>query len=195
MTLQLSDLHHVRWSLFGFLLALAAASAAILYGTSDAARAQDGQQEAQRRLASARNRLATATADQANIKKFAPEYDALLERNVIGDVQRAQWVEGMERIRKLQRIPGLRYTIAAQQHFAPNLLPDAGDLDLDRSGMDMQFDLLHEGQLIDFLDALNSGRYGRFVLDHCALERSDTVQEIKAECSGGWLALKKREAG
>lgn len=194
MTPCLSDLRHVKWSLLGFLLALAAACAAILYGTGVAARAQAGQLEMQHRLDSARSQLAAANADRATIQSFAPEYDVLLERHVIGDVRRSEWVEGMERIRKQERIPGLRYTIAPQQPYAPGLSLDSGNFTLDRSGMDMQFDLLHEGQLISFLDALNADVNGRFVLEHCALERNGAQPRLKAECAGGWLTLQKRDA-
>ena len=59
--------------------------------------------------------------------------------------------------------------------------------------MTLQFNLLHEGQLVNFFDALRTNINGLFILDHCTLERyADTNIQLKAECSGGWLTLKNR---
>ena len=82
--------------------------------------------------------------------------------------------------------------------FTPPL--SNGNFELNLSGMTLQLDLLHEGQLINFLDVLSKEMKGRFLLDHCSIDRSGTVTDtnpvaqLKAECAGGWLTLKNRNA-
>jgi hypothetical protein len=187
-----SDLPYIRWSLFGFLLALGAGGTAVWYGGNFVERANSGQQAAQHRLNETRKQLAAVNTDRENMQNYALEYGALLEGNIVGDEQRLEWIEGMERIRRQSRLPDFSYAIMPQQPYAPAILPDNGNFKLAMSSMSMQFRLLHEGQLIAFLDALHNEVKGRFVLERCAMERYDT--QLKAECAGGWLTLKKRGA-
>ena len=72
-----------------------------------------------------------------------------------------------------------------------------------RSDMSLTFDLLHEGQLIRFFDALRSSINGWFMLDGCSVTRTDnasdnskagSVPQLKAECKGGWLTLKNQNS-
>jgi hypothetical protein len=131
---------------------------------------------------------------------YAHEYHALVESKIIGGEQRLDWIEGMDKIRKQNHVLDFKYTIAPQQPYTPPLPVDSGDYDLKLSTMTLHFDLLHEDQLIDFFDALRREMKGRFILDHCALERTSaapengTVPQLKADCSGGWLTLQKRGA-
>jgi hypothetical protein len=191
MTFTRSDLPHLGWSLFGFLLALGTGGGAILYGNNIARQAERELQAAQKRLDTARSQLAAASADRENLRDYAAEYDALLERKIIGDERRLEWVEGMERIRNRGRLPEFSYAIAPQQPYTSAALPNNGSFEPGISRMSMQFGLLHEGQLITFLDALRNDVPGRFVLERCAVERDDA--RLRAECEGGWLTLKKRD--
>jgi hypothetical protein len=62
--------------------------------------------------------------------------------------------------------------------------------------MKLQFDLLHEAQLLDFLAALRSRINGWYQLEGCMLRRAADenaeTARITAECSGGWITLKNR---
>jgi hypothetical protein len=68
--------------------------------------------------------------------------------------------------------------------------------------MKLQFNLLHEVQLLNFFDALRKQINGRFQLEGCSMQRVTTEEEsaaaagthIKAECNGGWITLKNRNA-
>jgi hypothetical protein len=77
-----------------------------------------------------------------------------------------------------------------------------GNFELKLSGLTLQLDLLHEIQLIKFFDALRSNIRGWFIIDHCTLERAgattpgevSTAPQLKAECGGGWITMKKKGA-
>ena len=199
MTLTKTDLPHFRWSLTVFLISLVVSVSTAVLSENFVAHAQRNHQIAQRQLNEARNQLAAAKDDRANMATYAKEYAALLDRKIIGGDQRLDWIEGLEKIRRLNLVPEFKYTIAPQQLYTPVPPLDSGNFDLNLSGMSLQLDLLHEGQLINFFDALRKEMKGRFILDHCAMERSgiassDTrsAPQLKAECSGGWLTLKNR---
>lgn len=204
MTFSKSDFTHIRWSLLVFLLALGAGGATILASGSFIEKAQRDQREARRQLDEARSRLATAEEDRENMRTYTLEYNALLKRNIVGNDQRLDWIEGLDNIHRQDQAPGLmdfKYSIVPQRTYTPVPALDSGNFELNRSDMILHFDLLHEEQLMAFFDTVRSDIKGWFILDKCVLERAATAPEkndygvtaqLKAECTGGWVTLKNR---
>lgn len=207
MNFSRADFPHLRSGVLILLCVLCAGGAAIVASDYVAARAQQDLHDTQRRHDAAHAQLAAAYADQQNIATYSAEYHALRRRNIIGNEQRLDWIEGLAKIRQQRRVLDFSYAIAPQQPYVLATLDgasaplDGGNFDLKSSGMTMHFDLLHEQQLLDFFDALRSGINGRFILNHCQLTRThaDTGDEqhaapLKAECTGVWLTLQHRNA-
>ena len=209
MTFSKSDFPHIKWSLLIFLLVLGMSSIIIAASESFVAQSQRDQRNAQRQVSDARNQLATATEDHENMQTYTYEYRDLLEHNVIGNDQRLDWIEGLEKIHKQNLVLDFKYTIAPQKPYTPNPPLDSRNFDLNLSDMTLQFELLHEAQLTAFFDALRTDIKGWFILDHCTLERTAAAApdegdndlhtfratpRLKAECTGGWLTLKNRNA-
>ena len=203
MKLSGSDFYLMRWSILA-VCASALIGAIILYSSGEYAQsARNERRNAQTMLDDARNRLAGALQDQENMAIYAGEYGALLERNIIGDDRRLDWIEGLENIRRKNLVTDFRYSIAPQKAFVSQPPIDSGNFDIHYSEMKLQFDLLHEGQLLNFFDALRTDIKGQYQLEGCSLQRSvaaigedhDTptaAAYLKAECSGGWITLKNR---
>ena len=193
MTLSRADFPRLKWSLLLFLCVLCAGAAAIILSENFIARAQHAQQLAQQQLNAARSQLAVATEDRDNMNAYAYEYGDLLRRNVIGDGQRLDWIEGLERIRKQKLVADFKYAIAPQRPYATSQKIDSGKFALGSSEMTLQFELLHEEQLMNFFDALRTDVNGWFILDHCDMTRNtdaSATARLKATCSGGWLNMK-----
>lgn len=204
MKLSRSDFPLMRRSIL-VICASTLISAVILYGSDEyAENAQNDRQNAQKMLNDARNRLSTALQDRENMETYAGEYGALLERNIIGDNQRLDWMEGLEKIRQQNLVADFRYSIAPQKPYVLQPPVESGNFDIGYSEMKLQFDLLHEAQLLNFFDALRADIKGRYQLEGCTLQRSAAIGEddgnpaatayLKAECSGGWITLKNRSA-
>ena len=105
----------------------------------------------------------------------------------------------MEKLRRQNLVTDFRYSIAPQRIYAPQPPISSGNFDIHFSGMKLQFDLLHEAQLVNFFAALRSQIKGRYQLEGCALQRvgdantpASISAHLKAECSGGWITLKNR---
>lgn len=197
MSFSTADLPNIKWSLGAFVLSLALAGILLSLSEAHLAHAKQDRQDAQKQLVDAQRQFDAAQNDQQNMATYAKEYNALMAHKVIGDEQRLDWMEGLEKLRQQGRVLGFTYTISPQQAFAPSPPQDAGNFQLNRSGMTMQVNLLHEGQLLDLLAAMNTQMKGWFMLDSCALSRvtagSDT-SPLKAECKGGWFTMKNRNA-
>ena len=157
---------------------------------------------AQSQLNNARNHLATARQDRDNLSDYSKEYDKLEANEIIGDDHRLDWMEGLDKLRRQNLVIDFRYNIAPQKIYAPQPAVDSGNFIIHYSEMKLQFDLLHEGQLLNFFNEMNRKIKGHYQLEGCKLERvagntnSDSgpsaVTNIKAQCSGGWITLKNR---
>lgn len=199
-----SDFRHVRWSLLIFLLTLGTGGALIVASGNFIEQAQRGQQEARRQLGEARAKLTTVEADRENMRTYTLEYNALLKRNVIGNDQRLDWIEGLDAIHRQGKATGMmdfKYAIVPQRAYTPAPALDSGNFELNRSDMTLQFDVLHEEQLMAFFHTVRGNIKGWFILDKCTLERPSTIQgnddfdmagQLKAECAGGWVTLRNR---
>jgi len=202
MKFSISDFVLVRRSILT-ICASTLISAIVLYSSVKYAEStQKDRRSAQTMLNDARNHLITVRQDQENMAIYAGEYGALIEQKIIGDDQRLDWIEGLEKIRQKNLVTDFRYNIAPQKIYAPQPPINSGNYDIRYSEMKLQFDLLHEAQLLNFFDALRTDIKGWYQLEGCTLQRtgagSGNVQTIaillKAECSGGWITLKNRDA-
>ena len=74
----------------------------------------------------------------------------------------------------------------------------SSSFDLHRSNMTLGLSLLHEGQLLNFIDALSEEAKGMYLLDSCVLTRNDLIRKLKftpnleAECTLGWITLNEK---
>lgn len=205
MKLSQADFFLIRWSALT-ICASSLVSAILLYGSGEyAEKSLRERRNMQNMFNDARNRLATANQDRENMDIYANEYSSLIENNIIGDDQRLDWMEGMERIRQKELVAGFSYTIAPQKIYMPQPPIGSGNFDIRHSEMKLHIDLLHEGQLPDFFNALHSEIKGWYQLEDCTLQRSATAvnnddgianatAHLKAECSGGWITLRNRNA-
>jgi len=205
MKFSKADFMLIRWDIL-LLCASLLVSVLILYSSDEyAVKANRDTQSAQRQLSDARNRLNTAHEDQKNMAIYADEYRTLDERKIIGDDHRLDWLEGLERIRLNNLTLDLRYSIAPQKTYIPQPAIASGNFDMHYSETKFQFDLLHEGQLLDFFFALNKHIKGQYQLEGCSIQRTAAANaednltvtlasHLKAECSGGWVTLKNRNS-
>ncbi|OGS99322.1 MAG: hypothetical protein A3F73_13970 [Gallionellales bacterium RIFCSPLOWO2_12_FULL_59_22] len=203
MKFSRSDFYLMRWSILA-VCASALVSVAALYSSGKyVENTQNERHLAQSMLNDANNHLVTARQDQENMAIYADEYGALIGWNIIGDGQRLDWMEGLENIRRKNLVTDFRYSIAPQKTFVSRPPIDSGNFAIHYSEMKLQFDLLHEGQLLNFFDALRTDIKGWYQLEGCTLQRSvaaiggdnDTptaAAYLKAECGGGWITLKNR---
>ena len=201
-----SDFQLMRWSLAATSVSVIL-SGIILYGSQQYANhTQMNFLAAQKQMNAARDHLTVAHQDQENLAAYSKDYNVLEDRNVIGDDHRLSWIEGLETLRQKNIVFDFRYNIAPQKAYLPQPAIASGNYDIHYSEMKLQFDLLHEGQLLNFLNALRNQIKGQYQLEGCTMLRNpansqddndddDTpliATNLKAECSGGWITLKNR---
>lgn len=200
MSFSTADFAEIKWSLLACLLAVAGAGALFSYGSNFERQAQQQLIREQGLLTEARNQLANAQSDLANMADYQQEYNALVVQKVIGKEQRLDWIEGLEKLRAQKLVPGFKYTIAPQKPYAPNPPQNGGNFALNISPMTLQIDLLHVEQLLRFFKAMNTQLQGWFIIEHCSLSRNETSAPgpggamLVADCAGGWFTMQNRSA-
>jgi len=197
-----NDMMIVRWDILILCASLLVSVLAVYSSDEYAVKTHRDRQNAQRQMIDARNRLNTAYEDQQNMAMYADEYRTLDERKIIGDDHRLDWIEGLERIRNNGLALDFRYSISPQKNFTPQPAINSGNFDLHYSETKLQFELLHERQLLDFFAALHRQIKGQYQLEGCSMQRATTEEgenlaatvapHLRAECSGGWVTLKNR---
>jgi hypothetical protein len=195
-----SDFRLMRWSLAAICASLAL-SGVILYSTNKYADStSQSLRAAQNKVIDAQNRLTMARQDLENLSDYSQEYYALERNKIIGDDHRLDWMDALEKLRDQNLVIDFRYNIAPQRTYAPQPAIDSGNFDIHYSETKLQFELLHEDQLLKFFDALRSQSNGWYQLEGCSMQRTSMNEEtaaaagpnIKAECIGGWITLKNR---
>ncbi|ADE10921.1 hypothetical protein [Sideroxydans lithotrophicus] len=197
MKVSKDDLPFLKWSLGAFLLSLALAGGLISLSEHFLAQSLKDRETAQKQLTDARTQLVAAQSDQENMAAYALEYNSLLGQKVIGNEQRLDWLEGLDKLRQQNIVLDFKYTISPQQPYAPKPALDAGNFQLNRSNMTLQIDLLHEEQLLQLFSKMKQQLSGWFMLDGCSISRTDPTDDLaplKADCTGGWFTMKNRNA-
>jgi hypothetical protein len=197
MSFSKADLDELKWSLGAFALSLGLSGALISLSGTYLEHSLKESQTAQKQLNDSRMQLIAMQGDMENMSSYALEYNALLAQKVIGNEQRLDWMEGLEKLRQKGSVLDFKYTIAPQQAYTPNPPVDAGNFQLSRSSMTLQIEMLHEEQLLNLFADMRKELNGWFMLDGCSITRTGTLDDIaplKADCTGGWFTMKTKGA-
>lgn len=157
------------------------------------------QQQVQMR--EARTRLQKSGEEKNVIVRYLPNYQYLQRIGFVGDEQRLNWLEGLRLSNQEAQLFGVQYQIGSQQPYPYAAELNAGQLTLHQSVMKLNFQLLHEGDLMSFLAALGKQGAGFFAVNACKLDRIATGGSIRfqpnlrATCDIAWITLRPPATG
>lgn len=157
------------------------------------------QQQSQMR--DARTRLQKSGEEKDLIVRYLPNYQYLQKVGFVGDEQRLSWLEGLRISNQEAQLFGIQYQIGTQQPYPYAQELNPGQLSLHQSIMKLNFQLLHEGDLMNFLATLGKQSSGFFSVNECKLNRLNTGGSIRfqpnlsAECDIAWITLRPAVPG
>jgi uncharacterized coiled-coil protein SlyX len=167
--------------------------------TLTSTRRELAQQQAQMR--DARTRLQKSGEEKDVIVRYLPNYQYLQRIGFVGDEQRLNWLEGLRLSNQQAQLFGVQYQIGSQQAYPYAAELNPGQLTLHQSLMKLDFQLLHEGDLMSFLTLLGKQGAGFFAVNECKLDRLNTGGSIRfqpnlrAECDIAWITLRPSSPG
>ncbi|NVD74508.1 hypothetical protein D0T25_10535 [Duganella sp. BJB488] len=141
----------------------------------------------------ARQRFAQVETEKREIRAFQPQFALLRSHGLIGEENRLDWVEQIRQIQERRKLPPLSYEIEPQQAVKLDAPLPLGDYALRGSRMNLRMELLHEGDLFNFLEDLRQRGY--YAVQQCTLKRVGGPQNVPnaptigADCKLNWLTL------
>jgi hypothetical protein len=118
-------------------------------------------------------RLASANEEEREIKASLQEYQALAAHGIVGEEKRLDWVDTVTAIKNERRLFNIGYSIEPQQELAYPGFSPGGGVKFVASRVKINMQLLHEEDLLNFIDDLS--RRGRSYLSarSCDVQRED----------------------
>ena len=127
---------------------------------------------------------------------------ALENQGIIGREQRLDWIDVLRESARDVTLPRLEYTIEAQRQFDTGMTLNVGDYDVYASSMRLTLGLLHEGDLLELLDLLDSNVSGLYGVNACRMSRSEQgvrmqadASNVNARCVLNFFTIRQRGAG
>lgn len=146
-------------------------------------------------------KLRRARDEEAEIKQKIAKFAELQARGIIGPEQRLLWVERIRQLRDGLKLFDLQYEIAPQRALDVATAPgSSGSFDFLASTMRLEMQLLHEGDLLGFIDKLRASVPAFVRVRECRMVRTETVTEdgaaarpeLKADCLLDWITIDER---
>lgn len=201
MKLDAKDFKRVQWAI-AFLVIMALVGGGSVWTTLQLKQSSEKAfQEATVARRDIQSKLARARDEQQELRDKIDRFQALKARGYIGAEQRLDWIETIARIRAARRIFKLDYEFAPQRPVDAGILPggaSAGGFEIMASQMQLQLQLLHEGELLTFLAELRDTVEALVQVRSCAIERippSNTDRgnnaQLKADCTLEWITLRE----
>jgi hypothetical protein len=131
-----------------------------------------------------------------------PKFVALQRRGIVGQENRLSWLEALHQASKAIKLPQLNYQLAAQTPYTPPYAVNTGNFQIFSSVMKLELGLLHEGDFLDLLEALDKNAAGTYSVSKCSFTRSEAMikpmadhKNISASCDLQWYTINLPGAG
>ena len=148
MTLNSKDWKKLQTPIFSLLIALIAVGSLIslTINFEENKRKQLDLQQSQFRIA--QQKFLSSGSEKDDIIAFLPQYQALIDKGFIGEEQRQAWIQTLQDIQKAYRLFPIEYRLNPLAETQPPFLPNLAGFTLHQSQMNLNFDMLHEGDLL-----------------------------------------------
>ena len=198
MKLNAKDWSKLQIPLLALAAMVALGAASILFARAELDQAQVRLAKTQQLRKEIDNKLRQVRSEENEIRQKAAVFNDLHSQRILGEEQRLEWVELLEKIRARHRLLEMHYEIAPRQALekAP-----AGQLALYASSMKLELKLLHEEDLTRLLDDLRREAPALIQSRRCDISRlartaADGVStaSLQASCLIDWITVRKADS-
>lgn len=116
-------------------------------------------------------KLSRATEEEREIREKLVDYRALLARGVIGDERRLEWVETIGQIKNDHKLSEIKYQIEPQRTLELPGITASSEVEFRVSALKVDMQLLHEGDLMVFIDGLRHKLKAHVLVRSCSIQR------------------------
>lgn len=147
---------------------------------------EDAKQLAITELAQAQEKYTDATNEKNNIRDFRPRYLKLVENGFVGKEKRLEVIELIRTIQESYKLLPISYTISPQQVVTIDPSVMTSELDLLASKIVVNMGVLHEGDVITFINQMREK--STYIPQSCSIKMSDSLSDfaispkLEAQC-------------
>lgn len=199
MKFTLRDLIKLQGPALLAILLLLAAAALGYWSQQRAQRANGERASAENQLQQIEQRLRQAHSEEQEIKERTALFQRLEKSGSAGEEKRLDWIELLRDLQRQGLLPGMNY------EFGPPLALDKVEgsaFAYHRSHLRIQLRLLHEEDLLNFLQQLQERAQAIVLIRSCHVARLATTPEagtglaqLSAECDMEWVSLHQAAGG
>ena len=188
-----ADLEAIRNPALALAVVLISGAAAIYYTAQLEAGARKQLKQQEGVLQEARTRLQKSGEEKDVIVKYLGAFQQLQRGGFVGEEQRINWLDGLRVTNQQADLFGVDYDISSQKPYPYSADLNPGEIKLNQSVMKLRFRLLHEEDLMGFLNILARQGAGIYAVDQCTMRRLETGGAIRyqpnlaAECELAWI--------
>lgn len=202
MKVAKADLGHLKWSavFLGIVVLASTGLGTAIYSLTESAQKQHRIVQAQR--TESQGKLNRAAQEEVELREKTTRFLELQTQGYVGRENRLDWIEQLARLSHEQKLTDFQYEFMPQKAVEPLLIPTAAVAGTHRFLMTPQrvsAKILHEGDLIAFLEKLRRSVKAYIVVQHCHIERlpqrptdkpsSGIAPQLSADCELGWITL------
>jgi hypothetical protein len=192
MKLKPKDLRQLYLS-GGLALILLALGAGVVWRAKAETRAAgEALKQAERRAGDIRNRLRQVNIEEQEIRTKSSFYRQLEQRRMVGPEQRLDWIELIDGIREQRNLFEIDYEISPPKQDGAAI----GEFSLNASEMSFHLPLLHEGDLLTFLNDLQQRAPALVQVRQCEIvrltgrpDRQSGDPNLDARCRLRWSTI------
>ena len=190
------DLKALRLPLIVLLTVIALAAGAIYYTDLQVKQAAVALNQQKGAFQTAQSRMRQSGDEKNTIVQYVDKYRELEKTGFAGDEQRINWLDALRNANSKAELFGVNYQIGVQHPYPYANEYNPGAITLQETIMELDMRLLHEGDLLRFLDALRAQQVGLFHVKECTLLRTDRTETLRnqpylsAKCDLVWITAR-----
>ncbi len=197
MQSKLIDWRYLRGSLIFLLLALLFAAGLIYYGIFYEQQRETEYRQQENSLRATHAKYEKLVRDLDLMEQYTAKFDAYKASGLVGEERRLSWIESLEAVNRRLRLPRLGYNLMPQEDFQRPGFKPLRFVSVKSSPMEVNLDLLHEGDLFALIEGLEGEISNLFTVDSCKLRRKgqagsllDTRKpNLTGQCTIRWISI------
>ena len=198
MKIAREDLRRLRLPLVIAVVLASIGVALVLASENSLSKEQQLKEAAVAARKAAQDRVSKVSEEEREISENLVHYQKLVERGIVGQERRLDWVDAITAIKNTRRLFEIRYEIEAQRALDYPGLGAKGPAGFMLSRMKLTMQLLHEEDLLNFLADLNAAGNSYISVRSCSVSRNDPgapsrtlTPRLRANCVVDLITLRE----
>jgi hypothetical protein len=199
MKLNKLDWRKLQVTLMVLTVVMIAVLALVLWVQNFSSQQEQAMKKQRNLLNSARQRFQSSGIEKENISKYLPQYQELINKGLVGEERRLEWVDELRKQHQALKLFSIKYSIALQEPYKPSFATTLGGFVLNRSIMTLDLDMLHEEDILQLTEALSKKDKEVFMLRDCEITRlnaggnlsNQLTPNLHSKCELDWLTLRE----